>query len=368
MKRCMIDGKSNPNGEHIGGIFQFFLQMNLVLKKKDFDYIYVMWDGPNSGQKRFDIYPEYKANRDKNYAVSDYDRHINDYVRRCIAYHQKKREKQVDPEKLAQQRSDQEKFEKERAIVQNILENLFIRQIMVDEIEGDDLIAYYCLNKKENEKVVIVTSDRDLSQLITPTICLYLPDLKKKNDESRGFLTEENHISVMGFPHENVLIKKIICGDTSDNIKGITGVGEKTLFKLVPELAVRKMELSEVLEEVRMSEARRSIEGKKPVQAAQNILNKVTSGVQGELIYEINEKIIDLKHPFLSDEALMELNSVRYVPIDPEGRSFEDVYRIIVENQIVPWLDTNEFSRFFTPYARIIFKETKRFEKFSRND
>ena len=48
-----------------------------------------------------------------------------------------------------------------------------------DKTEGDDLIAYYVKNKKSNDRVVIVSADEDLTQLISETVCIYNPRLKK---------------------------------------------------------------------------------------------------------------------------------------------------------------------------------------------
>ena len=63
LKVCMADPKVNNNGVHIGGIIQFLIKMRQMLLKKDFDYVYVFWDGDNSGQLRFEIYNDYKAKK-----------------------------------------------------------------------------------------------------------------------------------------------------------------------------------------------------------------------------------------------------------------------------------------------------------------
>ena len=64
---------------------------------------------------------------------------------------------------------DDEIFEREKGIINAILEELCIRQYEFENVEGDDIIAYYVKNKKPNEKVVIVSSDKDLTQLISDT-------------------------------------------------------------------------------------------------------------------------------------------------------------------------------------------------------
>lgn len=65
------DESVNNDGIHYGGIFQFLLQLKILLQKKDFDYVYVFFDDEDSGILRYRIYNEYKANRDKKYMNHD---------------------------------------------------------------------------------------------------------------------------------------------------------------------------------------------------------------------------------------------------------------------------------------------------------
>ena len=69
------DKKLNSDGVEIGGIYQFLLQLKQLMKMGNFRYVYVFWDGSDSGIYRSEIYREYKANRDKSYSddgLSDY--------------------------------------------------------------------------------------------------------------------------------------------------------------------------------------------------------------------------------------------------------------------------------------------------------
>ena len=54
------DKRVNRNGDEVGGIFQFLLQLKIMLSKRDFEHCYVMWDGNQSGQLRYQIYQDYK--------------------------------------------------------------------------------------------------------------------------------------------------------------------------------------------------------------------------------------------------------------------------------------------------------------------
>ena len=57
------------------------------------------------------------------------------------------------------------------------LEEMFIRQVLVDENEADDLISFYC-QIAENEKITIFSGDRDLTQLISENVSIYSPNTK----------------------------------------------------------------------------------------------------------------------------------------------------------------------------------------------
>jgi 5'-3' exonuclease len=233
-----------------------------------------------------------------------------------------------------------------------MLEELFIRQCVCDETEADDFIGYYVSHKKPNEKVVIVSNDRDLTQLIAEDVIVYIQSLKT-------FVNTKNHTNIMGYNYQNVVLKKMLCGDASDNIKGIKGLGEKTLFSNFGEIKERKITLEEVIEKAKQINEKRILEKKKPLKWADNIINKITDGCQGEKIYEINEKIIDLKNPLMSNDAKELLESIMYAPIDPEDRTMENLYNIIIKYDIDKLKDPTTFGNFFSDFMYLIDKEKK---------
>ena len=219
------------------------------------------------------------------------------------------------------------------------------------------MIAYYVKNKKENEKIVIVSSDKDLTQLISDTVIIYNPRIK-------DYITKDNSIEKIGITHENVVLEKILCGDASDNIKGVKGMGETTLIKLFPEIKDKKTDLSAVIERSRQLLEERARNKKKPLKTLENILNGVTDGCQGDKLYEINKKIIDLSEPLLTDEAKKSLDDELYSVMDTSGRDIKNVYRIIGDNNMTELTDENKFSRIFSPFDRIIMMEKKKKKKF----
>ena len=61
------DHTISSSGMDYGGVFQFLLQIKMMLQKGNFRYVYVMWDAESSGQLRHNIYSEYRCNRDKEF-------------------------------------------------------------------------------------------------------------------------------------------------------------------------------------------------------------------------------------------------------------------------------------------------------------
>jgi 5'-3' exonuclease len=351
--------KLSTNGVEVGAVFGFLLQLKILLKKGNFRYVYVFWDGDNSGELRYSYNIEYKANRDKNFSdsnLSDYMKALNDR----ISYME---EKIYGKKKQKEDTKDKDNFFYQRNIIMECLEELCIRQCLCDETEADDFIGYYVKNKKPEENIVIFSNDRDLSQLIHKSE--YNPEkddvilaIKPPKSDIR-FINSKNHTEVMGYNYQNVVLKKIICGDTSDNIKGIKGVGEKTLFDNFPELKQRKVSLNEIIEGAKVINENRVKEKKKPLKWADNIVNAVTDGVQGNKIYEINEKIINLSEPLMTDSAKELLDSIMYAPLDCENRSLENLYELILKYGIDDLKDSQQFSNFFIEFKFLIDKEIK---------
>lgn len=342
------DRRMSSNGKIVGGIYQFLLQLKIMLKKANFEYVYVFWDGDRSGQLRFNLLPEYKSNRDKNYddtELSDYMKEVN----KRINYMKNK----FSSNKIEDKKTEKEIFFEQRTVIMDSLEELFIRQCMCDEVEADDLIAYYVANKKNNERIVIMSNDRDLTQLISDDVIVYIQDMKK-------FINTKNHTSEIGYNYQNVLLKKVLCGDASDNIKGIKLFGEKTLFNNFSDIKTRKVTLEEVILKAKKINNDRISEKKKPLQWAKNIVEIITDSSAGTKLYEINKKIIDLKNPLLTKDAECLMHDIMYAPLDPDGRSLTNLYNILTKYGVEDFSDENTFSNFFIDFQYIIEKEKRR--------
>jgi len=96
--------------------------------------------------------------------------------------------------------------------------------------EADDLIG--TISNKVKEEVAIVTGDRDILQLVTPRIKVYMPVVGMSEGKMMG---EEEVLQKMGIKAPLIDDYKALVGDPSDNYNGVPGIGPKTAIKLLDE-------------------------------------------------------------------------------------------------------------------------------------
>ena len=330
-KTLLVDGnvlmKRSYNGaknvyhkdKHIGGIFAFYSTLRKLVVEHKIDKIVITWDGERGGTLRLDYYPDYKGNRPRFF--------------------------------------DQE-YEIQKLRVKEYAEDLFIRQYEHEDVESDDLIAFYCQNKKKLEDVMVYTNDRDMCQLINEEVTIFLADKKMEvGIGNYGWFFEHNY--------QNAGIIKIIEGCSSDNIKGIDGVTENTLLTYFPQLKERKVSLEEILEESKLIQENRK---GKPLKVINNILNGVSKGTHRGPFYEINQKIIDLNNPLLPEEARESIKSLVDLPLDPEGREYKNVLKMMIEDGVIYAIPGGEngYINFMEPFIKLIKTEKNNFKKLNK--
>jgi 5'-3' exonuclease len=318
-KRSILGAKDvyNQNQEHIGGIYQFITVIRKLLDDDLYHKVFVFWDGKLSGQLRFNIYEDYKSNRNKDYINGTHP---------------------VDENELLQ-----------KIQIKRYLEELFIRQYEDEIVESDDLIAYICNNKTENQKITICTSDRDLCQLIDDDVRIYMCDLKQ-------YVTLGNYNQFFKHHHSNAALIKILCGDNSDCIKGVKRLGEDTLIKHFPEITNRPVTLSEILNKSVELQSERIKNKQKPLQVFDNIINGVTDGVQGSDLYQINDRLVNLKNPMITENVINHLNMIINSPINPDGRDIKNAYELMKEDGLDREIHNN-VSEYFLPFKKLIERE-----------
>lgn len=302
------------NGEHIGGIYHFINTLQKFLTEHSHDKVVVFWDGENNSSNRRLIYPNYKSNRVQS---------MNDYKYESYLY-QKERVKQY-------------------------LEEIFVRQIEVSYNEADDMIAYYC--SLSNEEIIISSSDKDLTQLISEKITVY--SQKERKYFKYGDTIRFKDIEI---PHYNVVVFKILVGDVSDNIPGILGLGNKTLIKILPEILDKKMNLTDVFDILKSKSNLKS-------KIVKNILTGTSkNGILGDEFYSVNKLLIDLSSPSITEDAKTQILQIYSDDIDPTDRDHKNLMRMMITDGVMKFLpkSNDDFFNFLKPFLVLSNKEKNR--------
>jgi len=307
------------NGDHVGGVYHFVNILRKFLEEHNHDKVVVFWDGESNSSIRKSIYPQYKENRRES---------MNEYKYESYLY--------------------------QRSRVKQYLEEIFVRQIEVEDNEADDLIAYYCKISKD-EQIIIFSADKDLTQLISENVTIYSPITKQyfKN----GDMISINKVDI---PHYNVLVTKVFTGDKSDNIDGIQGLGEKTLVKLFPQLQEKPCTIEEILDYAR------NIPQDKPSKTLTNLLTgKTKSTIFGEEFYTTNKKIVDLTNPLITENGKELVEQILNDTIDPTDRGYKNLMRMMMEDGLFKYLpkDNEAWVNFLKPFMKLTRKEKRNTNK-----
>ena len=203
----LIDGNAIGYAQQLGmtrlstgdqathAIYGFLLALRKVAMPNSNERIpIVLWDG--GAQWRKDICPDYKANR------------------------------RNDAKKIAVK----DEYSTQVPFIRQAITHLGIDQMVSPTCEADDLAgAYSRLLERQGHLVELVTGDKDWLQLVTPSITWNDPIRDRQVD----IMTFE---SFTDYPNvEQFLDEKCLVGDTSDNIKGVGGIGGKGAKELLTE-------------------------------------------------------------------------------------------------------------------------------------
>lgn len=191
----------NEDGIHIGGITGFLNSIGYALKLTGATRCILVFDGKGGSVRRRKLFPDYKANR-KNKINFNRTYHFNSA-------------------------DDEEKnMARQLARLMEYIQCMPMSIISVDNIEADDAISYIAKNvyDKNENKIVIMSSDKDFLQIVDDRIQVWSPTKKIMYDKNK-ILNE------YGIYHENFIYYRILDGDKSDNIPGIKGMGLKTIKK-----------------------------------------------------------------------------------------------------------------------------------------
>ena len=175
-----------PQGIPVQAVYSFCRMIKKIITTFQPEHIALVWDSKGK-TVRHELFPAYKATR------------------------------QAPPSDLFEQKQ----------YIQQFAELIGLKQIEQTGIEADDLL--YSLAQdyaKQGDKVIILTSDKDMAQTLDEHITIY-------DSFKDVFITADSFQKNKGFPVSKLPFYFSLVGDTSDNIPGVKGVGEKSATDLV---------------------------------------------------------------------------------------------------------------------------------------
>lgn len=183
---------TTKDGKYTNAVYGFLAILFKLLEDIDPQYLVVAFDlkAPTARHK---LYDGYKANR------------------------------KGMPDELAEQ----------MPIIKDILRAMNIDIVEMEGYEADDILGTLsCYGEKQGLDVTILSGDRDTFQLATDKVTIRIPHTKGGKTETDEY-NKEKIIEKYGLEPKQLIDVKGLQGDTSDNIPGVPGVGEKTALSLI---------------------------------------------------------------------------------------------------------------------------------------
>lgn len=118
-------------------------------------------------------------------------------------------------------------------IMKEMLQAMGVAIVELPGYEADDLLGTLsCMGETQGMEVSVVSGDRDLLQLATDHVQIRIPKTKKTGTEIENYYAKDVEARYLVTPKEFIDVKALM-GDTSDNIPGVEGIGEKTASALI---------------------------------------------------------------------------------------------------------------------------------------
>jgi 5'-3' exonuclease len=249
-----LDMHGNSNGGIVGSLSS----LNFIINQCHPDKVVFVWDGIGGSKKRRAILNSYKNNRKPTRLNRNYEHELTD----------------VEKNK-----------EFQRLRLEEYLKDLPIVKISIDDIEADDVIAYLVKVYKDDNEVMIASSDKDFYQLLEKNVKIF-------NSATKSFVIESDVLAKFNIAPKNFALARALIGDKSDNVSGIGGVGFKTVVKLFSFISENKEYDLDFLFNFAMSN-----DDKKYVKILQN-----------EQVIRTNFKVMNLKDTLISYHSVNKIN------------------------------------------------------------
>lgn len=273
----------NENGEHVGGVSGFMKSVGYAIKQTNPTRVVIVFDGKGGSQMRKKAFSGYKAQRSSNKLR----------VNRQYA-------------DMMSDEDERESMKRQFVWLSEYLHILPVTTMIYDHVEADDIMAYIATDiQKEGQQTVIMSTDKDFLQLVDEKTIVWSPT--KKIIYNREKVLEE-----YGIPSKNILIYRILDGDTSDNIPGIKGCGIKTLIKRFPELADDNLIDTDDL--LKLAEEKRGkiklydtiLESKKQIEVNKKLMQLKDVDISGNIKMKVMRRF---------DEETKPLNKVHFLTL-----------------------------------------------------
>ena len=128
-----------------------------------------------------------------------------------------------------------EELRQQVPVIKEVLQAMGIKIVEKAGLEADDILGTISrMSERRGLEVSVISGDRDLLQLATEHVKIRIPKTKKGQTEIEDYYAEDVLNAYQVTPTEFIDLKALM-GDTSDNIPGLPGVGEKTATKIITE-------------------------------------------------------------------------------------------------------------------------------------
>ena len=261
---------TRKDGTPVGAVYGYVNMLSKLLEQMPATHIAVIFD---AARKTFrnEIYPEYKAHRPPA------------------------------PDDLVPQ----------FALVRQATEAMNLPAIELKNYEADDIIATYAKHAKERQiETIIISSDKDLMQLIGEHVYMY--DAMKNK-----YIKAEQVFEKFGVLPDKVIEVQALIGDSSDNVPGIAGIGPKTAAELIGNYDTLENLLANA-EEIKQPKRRQSL-------------------IEQADMARLSKELVTLKQDC---EGLPEIDSFMRKPMQAES--------------ILPFLSAQNFNSLYNTYCREI--------------
>lgn len=228
-----------------GAVYGVLKSLSSAVKEYLPSAVIITWEGKNNKDRRRELYPQYKEGR---------------------------KTKDLDIQSVFNQID----------ILQDFSSCMGLGWLRVESYEADDCIAAI-VNEYSDLEIVIMSSDQDLLQLVSPKVKWYSTGSFGQTKE----INYDNFLTKMGVTIDKFLDYKMLVGDSSDNIPGISGIGDKTAKQILSKYSLEEYRNS-FTEEIALPRTKKLFEP------------------EAKKILERNRKLMDLNENKIPREELFD--------------------------------------------------------------